>query len=130
MSQHDYLMRELATPVLMEYHGTKAAVVLRGLGENDGDLVVDAIVDRLRSQREESLEKVVTRERVTIQVEASQFPPSCLPLLDTQKVVVQKYPGADFNVVVDETEYDNALIRITLARKPVDRFRDKRKRAS
>lgn len=129
-SEFDILAGDIIAPSLMGVHAETKGVIFRGLGQSDGDLVVDAIVDRLRSQREESLEKVVTRERVTIQVEASQFPPNCLPLLDTQKVVVQKYPGADFNVVVDETEYDNALIRITLARKPVDRFRDKRKRAS
>lgn len=52
MSQHDYLMREFATPVLMEYHGTKAAVVLRGLGDDLGDVVVDAIIGQVLTNRE------------------------------------------------------------------------------
>lgn len=51
-SEFDILAANIIAPSLMEVHAETKGVIFRGLGENKGDLVIDAIVGQVTTNRE------------------------------------------------------------------------------
>lgn len=122
--------RLFAAPAAAAYLGRPGGAVLLGLGAGGGDLEVPAIVGRLRGQAVESSQGTMARrERVTLHVESSLLA-GVDWLSDSQQVELPAYPGAAFTVVVDESDRGAALDRLTVARKPLVRLKDRRSRGN